>query len=225
MQDMTLSACPATATAAKDSRDDKTYLIQKLADGKCWMVQNLALAGGTVLNTTTSNTSYTLPASSASDFYYAAPKNMYNGTHINGAADNQTNNTGAYYSFSVATADTGTGSSGNATGNICPKGWRLPTGGNGDEFQTLYNTYGNYNSFNDAFRGSLVGYYSFESNGPADERDSYLTRDGAAGSWWSSTIKSSSLTYTFYIGTSSAIIPYTDGSRNYGRSIRCVLGP
>ena len=33
-----------------DSRDDQEYTIGKLADGKCWMTENLNLAGGTALS-------------------------------------------------------------------------------------------------------------------------------------------------------------------------------
>ncbi len=47
MQDMTPSVCEASGVGdtkrLTDSRDGKQYWVAKLADGKCWMTQNLAL--------------------------------------------------------------------------------------------------------------------------------------------------------------------------------------
>ncbi|WP_182141925.1 type IV pilin protein [Schaalia sp. JY-X169] len=45
MQLVTSDNCPTTRTLAVDARDNHTYWIQKLADGKCWMLTNLAYAG------------------------------------------------------------------------------------------------------------------------------------------------------------------------------------
>ena len=47
MQEMTSEVCASTATGVsaqlKDVRDNKYYWVTKLADGKCWMTQNLDL--------------------------------------------------------------------------------------------------------------------------------------------------------------------------------------
>ena len=57
MQDMTSSICNAVDNSLIpselqliDERDNKLYWVAKLADGNCWMTQNLDLAGGTVLS-------------------------------------------------------------------------------------------------------------------------------------------------------------------------------
>ena len=42
MQDVTSTNCTTTATPVYDNRDDTVYWIQKLPDGKCWMLDNLA---------------------------------------------------------------------------------------------------------------------------------------------------------------------------------------
>lgn len=63
MQNLSASSCTAVPVAVKDSRDDAVYYIQRLADGKCWMLENLRL--GSVDNT------YTLTSSDSnvsSDF-------------------------------------------------------------------------------------------------------------------------------------------------------------
>lgn len=226
MQDVTAAMCSAASTGSvytlTDSRDGKKYLAGKLADGKCWMLQNLALAGGTTLNTTTSNVSYTLPSSSTSGFNSDTTAFMYNGSHTDGTADS-TSNTGAYYSFLAATAGTGTGSSGNASGNICPKGWRLPTGGGNGEFVALAKAYGGTgneydanikygSSFSNAYKVALVGYY-----------DSGLRGSGSYGGWWASTINNSLYGWNFSINTSNGN-PLISNRKWYGFSIRCIFG-
>lgn len=229
MQDVTATRCSATPTGSvvtlTDSRDGKKYLAGKLADGKCWMLQNLALAGGTTLNTTTSNVSYTLPNSSTSGFNSDKTAFVYNGSHMDGTADS-TSNTGAYYSFVAATAGTGTGSSGNASGNICPKDWRLPTGGPSGEFVALAKAYGGTgsngdanikygSSFSNAYKVALVGMYRYSS----------FTDGGSFGYWWSSTISNSSVGYYLSIYNTNNGSPQNSSLMSYGYSVRCVFGP
>jgi len=63
MQDMTSSICSASPTyetkQLRDTRDGKFYWVSKLADGKCWMTQNLDfdLSTSTALTPTTSDVS------------------------------------------------------------------------------------------------------------------------------------------------------------------------
>ena len=47
IQTITNANCPTTRTVVIDARDNHTYFIQKLADGKCWMLTSLAYGGGT----------------------------------------------------------------------------------------------------------------------------------------------------------------------------------
>ena len=50
MQTMSASDCTTTPTGAYDSRGtEQAYKVARLADGKCWMLENLNLAGGTAL--------------------------------------------------------------------------------------------------------------------------------------------------------------------------------
>lgn len=48
MQLITSANCPATRIRAVDARDNRTYWVQATPDGKCWMLTNLAYAGGMV---------------------------------------------------------------------------------------------------------------------------------------------------------------------------------
>ena len=63
-----VNTCPATLQeeqvyTLKDKRDNQEYKVAKLKDGKCWMVENLNIAGGTALSSedTDFDSNYTLP--------------------------------------------------------------------------------------------------------------------------------------------------------------------
>lgn len=56
LQDITPETCPTTKTRVYDRRDEESYYIQKLADGNCWMQDNLRLDSATSVPLTTANT-------------------------------------------------------------------------------------------------------------------------------------------------------------------------
>ena len=141
----------------KDSRDETSYTIAKLADGKVWMTSNLNLTGGTKLDSTGSNVPsgytqsnpyYTLPTSTAISSGTSVPNDQFSSdsgeyvfnTGNNTTTCNSSTPCNSYYSWLVATAG-GKDANGSAvTGNgndtaysICPKGWKLPTSGNRDD--------------------------------------------------------------------------------------------
>ena len=47
LQTITKTTCPGDRTLAKDARDNHTYWVKRLNDGRCWLLTNLAYAGGT----------------------------------------------------------------------------------------------------------------------------------------------------------------------------------
>lgn len=158
-----------------------------------------------------------------SSFSYSNPKvNMTNKDTVpsNSTLGSGSRKIGGYYNFCAASAGSycyGSGSSvepsyGNATEDICPKGWRLPTGGTNGEFDTLYNnsSYNNYTNFRTALSLPLSGYfYSGEAY-----------NQGGYGYWWSSTRSNTSDMYLLYLDTSTP----SSGSRHryYGYPIRCL---
>ena len=186
-----------------DTRDNNTYTVSKLADGKCWMTQNLRIAGKTITPADSNvTTSYTIPASSPSGFIAHDTSNAY------------VDSDGGLYNWYTATAGTGTQSmsSGNTTNSICPKGWRLPTGGSSGEFQTLYN---NYNSLS-ALRSSPV---NLTLSGDVGNSTPYGR--GSYGRYWSSTAHSSGNAYLIYLAASNVYPAYNIGTY-FGFSVRCV---
>ena len=130
---------------------------------------------------------------------------------------------GGYYNYCAASAGSycygngtsGVTSSGDATEDICPKGWRLPTSNTTGEYQALYknasyNTYVNYRS---ALRLPLSGRFN---SGSASSR-------GSDGYFWSSTRRNNNIMYYLRLNT-SGIYPADYSNRNLGFSVRCVLG-
>ena len=119
---------------------------------------------------------------------------MYNGTDTT---------YGAYYNFCAASAGTVCSETEmDATQDICPKGWRLPTY---DENDGITGT-----SYTSAFSPVLSGYYY---NGS-------LNSTGSNGYWWSATANDSIRQYNLY---------YTRGSldtgfsrKRNGISVRCI---
>lgn len=190
----------------KDTRDGNIYTVKKLADGKCWMTENLRLINKTISSSDSnlpSGETYTVPASNVSSF-----TTSYN---TNSAYLDSTH--GGYYNFYTATAGWGTNSvtSGNSPKDICPKGWRLPTGGPSGEFNTLY---GQYNS-----AALMMGEPNFALSGRVyDGSVGYL---GSYGFFWSSTVNTANLAYNLNLN-SSDVNPARYDDKFYGFPVRCV---
>ena len=135
-------------TYLKDVRDDNTYKVAKLKDGKCWMVENLRLGGDEPITLTSENsdvsTNFELPGSNMKGFEFRHEYNQAD-IYIDPGTKEGHEDFGGYYTWYAATAGTGTSelSHGeNAASSICPKGWGLPTGGPSGEFTTLAQEYG-----------------------------------------------------------------------------------
>ena len=260
----------ASVSALTDTRDNQTYAIAKLADSKCWMIENLRLDNTAELtladtnnplndgtnvtlkhNYTDTNTYNTLSATSSVAYDATTAPDGWCTTN-SAACDDQsrlrTDNTanratgspnvnsgsmysyGNYYNWYSATAGRGTYSvsSGEAAGDLCPSGWKLPYGnssGNGNTPGGFY--YLNYKINNDtnvttadaskklkAYPNNFI-YSGYVSGGSVYVRGSY-------GYYWSSMATNSTAAYDLYL-SSSYVSPGTNGGLKYnGWSIRCV---
>ena len=198
MQDVTAETCAASAEGETatlvDTRDGSDYTVAKI-NGDCWMTQNLRLSGGRTLTSADSNvaSSWSFPSNSltSGDSYTEAR-----------SAINSNTSYGGYYNSCAASAGTVCSSSSaqDATQDICPKGWRLPT----------LNEMSGITSYTSAFSPVLSGYY----NGGT------LSSTGSYGDWWSATASNSNRQYdlSYYSGSL-----YTNGSnKRYGFSVRCI---
>ena len=138
------------------------------------------------------------------------------------------NKIGVYYNYCAASAGSYCYASGSGTGDatedVCPAGWRLPTGGSDGEFQALCtlhkgsacsngDTNTNALAMRNALSTPLSGYFY---NGSVYVQGSY-------GYFWSSTVSSGTNMYYLYVYSGNVHPLYTN-NRYYGFSVRCVLG-
>ncbi len=222
IQNITTANCPLADTVVNDARDDRTYLIRKIGT-QCWMLTNLAYAGGgtntygdtkTITNSNTS--SYTAP-------YYMIPtgSNVTTGTTNPSASTSGTGQYGYLYNWCAAMgAQTSTSACANATTptpdtsiSICPSGWRLPTS-NGGDFTTL-NT--NANSDSTSSDTNLkTNWYAMYSGAWS----SGFYGQGSYGGYWSSTQGNATNSYILYF--SSSVNPSLNYYKPYGFAVRCV---
>ena len=191
-----------------DTRDNNTYTVSKLADGKCWMTQNLRIINKTITPADSdTTTNFTVPVSDRTSFGY------YSQSNFNAYLDNTY---GGYYTWYTATAGTGTYGMRltNASGSICPKGWRLPTGGNSGEFQALYN---NYNS-----PSALISGPAKIGLGGAVDMDKSIYFQGTIGNYWTSTAANNNISAFMLALSETNVQPYYELGKDHGYQIRCV---
>ena len=123
---------------------------------------------------------------------------------------------GIYYNYCAASAGShcyaANASSGDASQDICPAGWHLPTGGASGQYQALYTAYSsNVANFKAALSTPLSGYFV---SGTA-----YL--QGTLGYFWSSARSNGGNMYALNVNA-SAVNPQDNNGRVYGVSVRCV---
>lgn len=210
LQELTPKIAEATpkneTTSLMDARDDhRSYSVKKLKDGNIWMLDSLQLNGRTLTSRDSnipSGETWTVPRSSSSGF------SEHNANNVYGGYSDET-----YYTFYAATAGWGTDTvtSGNSPKDICPKGWRLPTGGNSGEFRVLYDNYGSVSALKTSLDLSFKGYMSNSST-----QNNYTS-----GHYWSSTVNSANDAYNLYIDNSS-VNPAGYGAKFDGYNIRCI---
>ena len=209
MQDVTAEICAASADGETatliDTRDGSDYTVAKI-NGNCWMTQNLRLSsttesgGSRVLTSADSNVTrnWTFPNNSltSGDSYTEAR-----------SAINSNTSYGGYYNYCAASAGTvcNDTTKQDATQDICPKGWRLPTYNEQHGITSFSST-----SYSSAFSPVLSGRYL---NGS-------LLDTGSHGFWWSATAYGSSSQYNLSCNGSSL---YTNSYyKDDGHSVRCV---
>lgn len=205
-----------------DSRDNNSYTVAKLKDGKCWMIDNLKLGSGLRTGQTKalSSTDSDVPASGFTMTMTAEKFNKSGNGDYNADAAYVDATYGGYYSWHTATAGTGTASISNATNSICPKGWRLPTGGSSGEFQALATAYGGTGSAGaqalqtKPVPGFTLGGYIWNDGGGFGDKGSY-------GTYWSSNVFDANRAYSWYV-SSSRVYPANNRNKYSGYSVRCV---
>ena len=215
-----------------DIRDGKTYTVRKMADGNCWMAENLKFelqAGKTYTgvnnangNTITFNTGAVCGNGNTNAACIMNGNTAYNSTYDSW-----------YYNWYAATAGSGTESMVNqdAPYSVCPAHWRLPTnytntsypsGGADRSWGYLLNVYGispeNHTSDSEwqtlvaqPFSLPRAGYFysgAFQNSG--------------GGGWWSTTAYSTA-TNAYYLNfATTGVRPQSYQYKYRGYNVRCV---
>ncbi|MBR3269660.1 hypothetical protein IKG07_00145 [Candidatus Saccharibacteria bacterium] len=235
MQDLNPTFCTTAPMTVLDNRDMQEYTIQRLADGNCWMMTNLNL-GAVDLETdlTTSNTNLqdTITAVTfnswkktvgtqtltTAEFIPLNTSNTSNGLDTDPVSQTPY---GTLYNFCAASAGTicSNPNSSNATYDICPVGWRLPTGGSTGEIQKLYEQSA-YNT-NTKMRASIAnGGAAFALAGSFDTTPVYQGTDARI---WSSTRYDDDEMYDLFFNMTQGVYPTNHNYNRYGIPIRCIL--
>ena len=199
MQDVTAEICASTAEGTKatltDRRDNNTYTVAKI-NGNCWMTQNLRLSCGRTLTPADSNVAqnWDFPTGGLT-----VPNNAYD--EARSIIDNDTSY-GGYYNYCAASAGTvcNDTTKQDATQDICPKGWRLPT----------LNEMTGIRSYRSAFSPVYSGGYY----------DGSLVNIASVGYWWSATANDSIYQYILVYNRGS--LKTDDDDKSYGNSVRCI---
>lgn len=242
---------PGSVLALRDERDDDVYTVAKLADGRCWMTENLRLDNtanwdrnlsddfdGAFVGLAASEAPSKFGTTSANSLYSnlgGANANTriprYNNQNTANRAANPTSRNaniysyGNYYTFASVIADTtyfGTSST-TADSSICAKGWHAPTFG-------VSGNSGEFNTFFQRVNGNLttnsIGFRAFPTNGVFTGMISYNQRAiierGSSCSLASNWVTNSiSMGATKY--RSTAVDKYSGENKNGGYPLRCIL--
>ena len=240
LQDFNIHICPEDEPMeVVDIRDGEKYLVQKLADGNCWMLDNLRLdptqvtLGALKGYTNASDTALEYLKNGGGESPYAATAVVSDidgtGRTNPGINANYKNTTsykswgagsgkiGVYYNYCAASAGSycDDDPTDDAYSDICPKGWRMPTGGTGEdsELNNLYLAYDSDEAFKTAFSATISGNYRL--GGPVLQ-DYY-------GRVWTSTIGTSSNMVDYYLTSSDTNLGNAT-DRYWGQSVRCIFG-
>ena len=240
----TWGGCSSVGTnsviALTDTRDNETYAIAKLADGQCWMIENMRLVPSTA-NITSTNTNNPITgfaeaaaASSTSDDLCGVKGDpdcnnqlQYNTNNLNRSITQSYNTAGrrvawysygVYYNWYTATAGNGTtntGSNVTVNGDLCPAGWHLPTGNNGD--YVALNAAVSIDSGDTGLRNYPNNFVWSGDYNNAKRNSSYSN-----GRLWTATAKNSSETYRAGYASNNATLKNNVYYKWDGFAVRCV---
>ena len=237
MQNLDPTVCTTDPTLVTDSRDGQTYAIARLADGNCWMLQNLKLGAKTESLTLTAADSNVSGSGFTLNNKLTDGKFPYTDSGVfiyDGQAYYCTDTYGCYYNSYTATAGSMTSSTGTDVDvdySICPVGWTLPTSG---DFETLIEDYGGTDS-SAALESMLVanpttttenvnGRYipGFLLSGGYNKNGDSIV--GVRGPINTRTSYSANYMYVLEINISTHAINVSNlGTKYFGRPVRCLL--
>ncbi|MBR3270121.1 hypothetical protein IKG07_02640 [Candidatus Saccharibacteria bacterium] len=238
IQNLDPALCTAAPREVIDERDDQIYTIQRLADGNCWMVTDMNLGATNITQElNSSNTNIVTPVSAATfnswrKTFSTVSASLSSGEFIpiSGTDSVSGTNYGVLYNYCVASGGSICANSytSNATYDICPAGWRLPTGGANGEPANLYNQ-PNYNSYAKMRASVADGGVALDLSGAFYNTSyDYSQHTGKYGIYWTSTRETgtgtSTRVYNYRVDdTNSTFSGATYDHRSWGMAVRCIL--
>ena len=232
IQNLDPTLCTEDPMVVIDNRDEQPYIVQRLKDGKCWMMTNLNLGAVKLTQDLTSANTNIATVVTAEEFngweVLTGTVTYVDGEYsiANGVDPISLTPYGVMYNYCATTAGTycysSTENKGDAIYDICPAGWRIPTGNTSGEFARLYAEYDSY----DKMRAPM------SNNGAAFNMAGYVhdtTPDTHSGGWtghfWSSTVADRN-GYMYGLRLRATLqlvdlgVAYTRGD---GFTVRCLL--
>ena len=249
--DHTLDTSKVPRTVLTDTRDGKKYLVTKLADGNCWMSQNLAFdldqnvsirSIDTDLNTTTSWTPYhstqtetgitwsDYGQSGAESYHPGSSEAYYKGGNVlsstpTGSADEYLwESAGNYYNWNASTAGSGIWNVKNTSvdDSICPIGWQLPSNSGDKSFYHLITEIYGFTSSSTSSTALRSNPFNFILAGHYVHTSGEMSNQTTNARYWTNTAyTSAAYAYHLYM-TSSSISTQNSNNKGFGYSVRCV---
>ncbi len=249
MQNLTASQCAAmpvytgansgAVATLTDARGGsiRSYEVAKLADNRCWMINDLKFGS-------TTGTTILTPADSNVASNYTLPQVVTTGTpsyNNPGAYGPVTGDTGAgatkygyMYNWLAATAGASRASnpagSGDASSSICPAGWRLPGAGTtGSDFDNLDRAFGGTGAVANA---GQVNIQQWQATGPfkgvfSGRWYSAFGTQGSNGYLWSRTAHPTGANGAVTVeSNATSVNPASTADMNnrmYAYAVRCIL--
>ena len=207
--------------ALRDERDSDVYAVSKLADGHCWMTENLRLTPSAVAFSTTNTNSPT--ADFITEAVTSQDSNTLCNTDSSACIDqvlfNANDINRGLIASPAATGGDYAKSSGNVAGDICPAGWRLPTGGTSGEFVSLANAVGG--STDTAKNNNLLAFpNNFIYSG--DYNYNVSGGRGTYGRYWSATPVNNVKAYRLGVAISNGATPSGSWNKWDAFAVRCI---
>jgi uncharacterized protein (TIGR02145 family) len=217
--------CTTAATGStwtiKDARDSKTYKVEKMPDGRYWMVEDLRFGNCTATSFKNDNsagaTTVTPTVATGYVGHCRTHTNANYGYMYNWAG--AMNNVNAYYGSSVSTFQcAGTTTAANVCRGVCPEGWHLPTTAEYQDANSKFATYWKCSGAacwqNYDFKAVASGWAMGASNGEiTNSCNGYYMASG-----YSNNIQNMYLR----VGCDGVDPARGNGNKNDGRLVRCI---
>lgn len=208
-----------------DTRDNNKYQVTKI-NGEVWMTQNLRITGTVTAdgsNFTGADFNVSEYSLDSNDSSYAGHCDIANGYNYPCSKYSDDTTTGAWYNYAAVTAGAVEGNEtlASAIQDICPAGWRLPSGPSIITNTSLNKLVGNTTS---GWQSATTGLTNFGAVS-GGYYDGGTVQNTGYGNWWSTIALNAAGRYSLsYNSGNGQFSGDNSNDRQYGSFVRCVLG-